>query len=698
VPIAAATAGFLTFAFSLGLQLVDPTNIGWAAQAGDVSIHFFGWHMFRRGPWTNPAGAVQLWGWPIGTSVGLTDSIPVFAFTFKLLNPVLPTDFQYIGLWLLCCFVLQGLFAALLMRSITQDPALQLLGACLIVMSPAMIGRYGHAALTAHWLVLCALWLYFRTPAQARWLPWALLCSLAAATHPYLAMMVTALMGAAHARELALRPEWTRILARMIGVAACVAVVLWQCGYFVVSSASLQEQGFGYHSMNLLSPLLPSSAYTAGARSSWTATAGQYEGYAYLGAGMLLLMVFAAPILMKWLIGQSMARVDVWRHVPLMVVLAVLLLLALGPSITLGPWTLLEYDARWWGPLTVFRAHGRVFWPLYYVIMLGILACIARLGARPAGVLLCAALALQAWDASALYRALRGERTREFANPLQSRFWDAAPKHYRKIVLYPTGMCGDSETVDFRPFSLIAGREGVPINAGFAARPDLSRLQQYCLDLEREMNLGLVDADTLYVLRRDLVRPFAARARVPAVCTTIDDHGVCVARETLASWNDEFEIMFTVLPSVEELVEFYQHLDGEYRGRLNRPARPMSGSLQARLITLLRYVWYRRGGCTHTDASSRALNPVDGEVRICGDPFARREFPSVDETFDFRRQLEPLFTLPSSAPTWSSHVDLEGEAVWLHRYLAERIGGRDAYGAHVEVQNAIRGMSAEPPR
>jgi len=107
------------------------------------------------------------------------------------------------------------------------------------------------------------------------------------------------------------------------------------------------------------------------------------------------------------------------------------------------------------------------------------------------------------------------------------------------------------------------------------------------------------------------------------------------------------------------------------------------------LTLLARYLWYRRGGCSHDLASERVLHPSAGELRLCGDPFGAGEWPSVDDTFRFRLRLETSLR-SASAPVAPTRVDAEGEAVWLQKYLTERLGGRDAYGARVEVQNAIR--------
>jgi Family of unknown function (DUF6311) len=501
---AAGLVGLSVFAISIGFTLADPTRFGWVMYGGDPEIHFFGWHLFRRGPWQQPAGAVPLLRWPVGTSVGLTDSIPILAFAFKPFSALLPTYFQYQGLWLLCAFVLQGIFAALLMRTMTPRFELQLLGATLFVISPPLLYRFNHEALAAHWLILWALWMTLRGWRQASFTEWALLACLAAATHPYLAFMVGALMFAAHAGALLVAPSATALIAARFAIlGACMTFILWQCGYFTVEPADLQGGRFGYFSMNLLSPLLPLVAYDSERPWFTPPLEGQYEGYAYFGAGLLLVTMVALYSAVR---RHAFSRpLEVRRYVPLWIVLAGLFLLALGPQIAVGGRTVVAYDPGWWGPLTLFRASGRMIWPVFYAAVWLVLAQTVRSMPARAIWVLSAAVALQAFDAAPHVRVLRAMRAVGFANPLQSRFWDVVPPHYRRVVLFPSRMCTAEATFDYRPFALLAGRHGVGINVGGTARPASGPTVRYCRSLDRDIAAGTLDPDSLYVVRSDLV-------------------------------------------------------------------------------------------------------------------------------------------------------------------------------------------------
>ena len=173
VPAAAAALSALGATALFGATHVNPSHTEWLMR-GDFALHFLGWHIYRTSPWTLPLGGTPHLIWPVGSSVGLTDSIPLASGLFKLFDPWLPPTFQFIGLWLVTCYALQGLFGALLMRLVTPHAGRQLCGALLFVLSPPLAIRFGHAALAAHWVVLAALWLSLadgadRPSLAARW-------------------------------------------------------------------------------------------------------------------------------------------------------------------------------------------------------------------------------------------------------------------------------------------------------------------------------------------------------------------------------------------------------------------------------------------------------------------------------------------------------------------------------------------------
>ena len=151
---------------------------------------------------------------------------------------------------------------------------------------------------------------------------WAILAALTAAIQPYILLMVVALMGAAYLRQALAAPRRLPVIAlhAALGLAASW-VALWQSGSFMVrSDAGLSIGGFGEWSANLLTFIMPTENLTLLAPGPIPyARVSSTEGYAYLGAGLLLLglIVIAAAVVSR---RPGWAQ-RIWPHVPLILAL-----------------------------------------------------------------------------------------------------------------------------------------------------------------------------------------------------------------------------------------------------------------------------------------------------------------------------------------------------------------------------------------
>ena len=119
--------GVSAFIAVVGFAPLMPTNLD-LAQGVDPFKDYIAWVFYRHGPWTFPLGLNPSYGLDISSSVVFTDSIPLFAIIFKAFSSVLPEPFQYLGIWTLLCFILQSVFAWLLMGVFTSNRWLQFFG------------------------------------------------------------------------------------------------------------------------------------------------------------------------------------------------------------------------------------------------------------------------------------------------------------------------------------------------------------------------------------------------------------------------------------------------------------------------------------------------------------------------------------------------------------------------------------------
>lgn len=542
-PIAGLAIGALFFLFIAGPRIISPTEIDWVMQL-DWRIHFLGWHIFRGEPWSWPPGAlVGYHHAPSGTSIGYTDSIPLVALPLKVVAAWLPMPTQFLGAWLLACFALQGLFGVLVARLWTRSISATLGAATLFVLMPTLLNRAPHPALCAHWTLLWGIWLYFGWR-PGRPLPLAhmlVLTAVVSLIHPYLAVMVIAILAALMVRYLIdrgappSRHNWPSVMATCAGIVVVLLAGWWASGMFVVTGPSMVRPGLIFFSMNLLAPITPQGWSSLLPEVRVGAGGQTFEGFQYLGAGALAVVAigFAAAIGHR----QWMAR----AYAPIWIVCSAMAMYALSPRITLADRVLVDWSSPALERLAVFGVTARFFWPTAYLLLTLAIASIAsRLPPRIAAFVFVAGAALQLLDLApghADRRALtRSAAFHEWTARPRSPVWARALPHYRHIVLVYPAPCG-VPLVDFDVAGYLAGLHGLTMNGGEVARVDEEARIAYCAGLRQAMQAGKVREDTIYLVHPTLEH--GLRQAAPSlVCGLVDDLHTCVTSRSYQNWRD----------------------------------------------------------------------------------------------------------------------------------------------------------------
>ena len=339
-----ALLGALVFLILYGVRVLDPTCVDWILNnpSPDPAQHYLGWVFYRRSGWHLPyLGANYSAIYPYRTSILYTDSIPLLAVLGKLLGGVLPARFQYLGLWGLFCYAMQGGLAQALIARVggvrpgdTAKNWASVLGAGVLVLFPALnIRMFAHTALAANWLVLLALWLWLcaeqsenRPTAAKLCLWWGILGLLCAGIHLYyLPMVGMVLVAACVQRALEKR-----------GPAAVVLPVASFCGaalaeLFVLGAFAANFAGY---SNGYLSGADLANLFVPGLGASW-------EQEIYAGLGTTIAVVLA----LVWLLVQhKQAGAFFCRHKNVVIAALVLLVLdaiaATGNTVTFAGRTL----------------------------------------------------------------------------------------------------------------------------------------------------------------------------------------------------------------------------------------------------------------------------------------------------------------------------------------------------------------------
>ncbi len=550
----AFVVGTVVFIYATGGRIIDPTNRDWL-MLGDSAQHYLGWAFFRDTPLLQwPIGANPKLGLDFASSIVFTDSIPLAAFVFKPLNVVLPETFQYLGVWIWLCFVLQAYFGVRLLARRVADRSLCGLGAALIVLAPVLSYRlvhqgYGHIALVSHFVILAALDLYLDERGSVR--RWAILICCVLLIQAYFVPMVIAIWIASMvSRRLAIR-DTARQVAIVLGSLGIVAVVSGFAslgGRLFVGDSSVTPEDFPYRfrwqPMALVDSATDFSTGWSHVMADQLELFGDVEGFTYLGSGLLLVVLPAVVLSMGRKRSGTVSTRDVvvvlgivaacafvvssrlfstGIAVMLFVVVAVIagrsirerrhraLLVAavlLGAySMTMRPGvgrrTFFEYDLV---PVLeqftqTFRTHARSSWVLYYVVLLALVVLVAtRLPRRLAIGVLALAVVVSVVDSNPAMSQVRHRFTSQpvWVNQLDDPMWEEVVQGRDVIITYPP-LNNDLEGrwIHIEDF---VQRRGMATNAGYFSRWSIDTYVRVNQRLHDELRAGEFDPKSLYVI------------------------------------------------------------------------------------------------------------------------------------------------------------------------------------------------------
>lgn len=510
LPIIPITIACALFFYRFGFQTLDVTNINWLILHEDLATHYLGWLFFRNEPWAFPLGKISGFMYPIGTNIVLTDSNPLVAIPLKLVSFLIPMDFQFIGIWLLVCSCLQGYWGYRLMTTMTRDPLFTVFGSIFFVISPPILYRMmtGHDTLCAHWIILAALFFYFRINEQTSTgkliAKWAILVAVGALVHLYMNFMVLVLAMAFSVSYFGvdLKNKVAPFLFSLLLYPLELLLIFWVVGPLGVTGLCYGENGYGEYSMNLNSfwNSMGFSAFLNGLPLG----PKQYEGFNYIGLGTMILIVSAIGTLI--IVDHpkiSFHRKRICFFIPLLLALSGFLLLAVSNKISYGSSSITLFSIPQFleMPFGVFRASGRFSWPIYYAILYaGLYVLASQVTRRYAISILTICLIVQVADLRPLLSHGFAGVPKTFATPLKDPFWENAYSRFDKILVFPPFLKNIIANGDYKYLALYAAKHGMAIDTGYVARSQDKPMTEYRKLLEDQISGGQMDPRSLYVV------------------------------------------------------------------------------------------------------------------------------------------------------------------------------------------------------
>ncbi len=506
----------------VGWRVINPLNTTWLVE--DPATGQLGWMFFRnQESLTFPFGWAASLGYPLGEPIAYLDSMPLVALLFWPFRHILPDTFQYIGLWFALCSVLQFYFGYRVSRHLTNNDTLSsVIGGLLFMMAPPFAWRaLGHFALASHWLIVAALEFYLAASARisrSRMAGGVAICFVAGGINPYITLLSLMLVGAGYLRSIVLAARdgemSSAVKVSIIGVVVSVAaavVALLAFGFIIVGgdAKGYAGGGYGYYSMNLLAPIDPFD-YPALLLKKQPTFPGQYEGYNYLGLGVIVLLA-AAVIRSPRAVGKYFLDNEA-LFARLVVIVSTLLALSL--KMTAGQKVFFDlapppfiYDL-----LSAFRASGRLFWAAFYIILAATIgAAFIAFGKRTA-LVLTVALLIQSADVRGLYNSIHAYWSQKNAHDVtKSAVWQTAARAHKHLVVIRPWQCDGNKTPGgfhgYWIFGRLAAENKMTINSFYAGRTTPKQLDFFCSEQPAQVMRDGLSADTAYVLSDEFLTP-----------------------------------------------------------------------------------------------------------------------------------------------------------------------------------------------
>jgi hypothetical protein len=418
--------------------------------------------------------------YPFKISIIYTDSIPLFAIIFKLLSPILPENFQYFGLFGVICYALQGGIGTLIMRKIGGNTGLSIIGSLFFILSTVMMQRiYGHTSLAAHFILLLCILLCLQEDLNQtkRIFLWSGLLVLSALTHLYFVPMVMIFMFFYLLREYCYQKK---IINQCIvfGVSLLVLIGTMFClgaFYFV---KDISAGGLGHYNANLNTFTNPQGS-SHFIKDMPVATEGQYEGYAYLGLGMILFIMFI--IFHK--IGQknklktvTIPQTELFPYI--LGIVLVFLLFSLSPTITFNQYKLFTYPVvqpfeRLW---SIFRATGRMTWVSIYIMVTICFWWLCTQFSRKKAIILLSVFLLIQWTDLKPWFVSKGNSFKArviWQTELSSPVWTNLANDYKHIFFM-----GDYTRKELNSFLDFAANNKMTVNDTYLARTNSNKIHK----------------------------------------------------------------------------------------------------------------------------------------------------------------------------------------------------------------------------
>jgi hypothetical protein len=494
--------GTLAFLYFCDWRFLNPKNVGWVfiGANSDKAQAFLGWEFFRKSSWEFPLGSNYDFGLLPGNSIAYSDSIPLLAIVGKIFNSFFANEIQYFGVWLLLCFILQSLFAALIVKIFTNRILIVLAASCLLVSTPFFLQRTPiHLALSGHFLILASLYLFLKSNQGS--LPryaWVSINVMTLMVHPYLFFMVFVIyFGYLLNTGLRKLRKWKwLILEGLSSVVLVFLVSIAVLGIPLSSDVGSSEIPYGTHPWNLLSIFNPRDWPRF--FDFYPARDSGFDTFSYPGLGGLLIMTAS---LLLFFIHKNLAIKILLSHKIIVFVVLGLLLFAITNRVGIGNFRIVLFESEFLeNKLSLFRSSARMSWPfLYGLILFSIYGVYKFASKKTANLIILVSLVIQFADVMQAPGFLFPQKNIKYSQsgPAIDSLWKRLAGNYERILVVQNQK---DDVTGWPEISIIAAELGMSTNSAYLARYDSKDRNALNAKIIGDLKSDNLDQDAIYVV------------------------------------------------------------------------------------------------------------------------------------------------------------------------------------------------------
>ena len=515
----------LTFTYlSLGgFSKLNPRNIDWIY--GDNITAYIAQLFYIEDQWRFPLATNPNYGAELSTSLSFTGPpIPLAIFQKIFL---IPSNLQLFGFWFALIFIFQAFFAISICREL-QYSLTQSVGLSILFFTPFLLQRTQfHYWLSAHFLILWAILLIIRffKYSKVSKLQSSVLLVFSYLINGYLFVMVLIILSYMwlHYIQNGSKSRKRAIIDLIwINLPMPVSLFIFEG---INSQNNLYESirmtfggGYGSYPFNLISFINPfvgfTDFYTGGKNEdaitlnfssfdySFGATKGSYEGFMYLGLGVILMIVLT---FLKSDI-QSDRKIKVNKKITI-IYFSLITLFSVTYRVSIGSNEVnlkFPYLGTW--ALSTFRASSRFMWIIAYIILiLAIWKLHKKYKKLILNSLIVTILFTQGMD---LYKpVIQRFASQEFSKSkmrLTNKEWDSNESFFRKFETIRTFPVGNGVT-NWDKISFMSWKVKATSDSIQSSRPNFVRIKKMYEQNYSAICSGSIKPGVLYGVPKDYI-------------------------------------------------------------------------------------------------------------------------------------------------------------------------------------------------